>query len=84
MSRHTPHPIKPQTGNQTLFLSVQDVAQLITQVGIPQVLAHMAGCIQADYVRWGDFDKVARVAAHSPDGVIELMPISDAHPYTFK
>jgi hypothetical protein len=33
MSRHTPHPIKPQTGNQTLFLSVQDVAQLITQVG---------------------------------------------------
>jgi ornithine cyclodeaminase len=84
MSRHTPHPIKPQTGNQTLFLSVQDVAQLITQVGMPQVLAHMAGCIQADYVRWGDFDKVARVAAHSPDGVIELMPISDAHTYTFK
>lgn len=72
------------TANQTLFLSVRDVAHIVAQVGMPQVLARMAGCIQADYLRWGDFDKVARVAAHSPEGVIELMPIADAHTYTFK
>lgn len=74
----------PPSDKQTLFLSVHDVAHIVAQVGMPQVLARMAGCIQADYVRWGDFDKVARVAAHSPEGVIELMPIADAHTYTFK
>lgn len=88
MSRHSTHASRPPTGkptpNQTLFLSVHDVAQLVAQLGMPHVLAHMADCIQADYVRWGDFDKVARVASHSPDGVIELMPIADAHTYTFK
>ena len=88
MSRHSNHPtrrpLRNPTANQTLFLSVHDVARIVAQVGMPQVLARMAGCIQADYVRWGDFDKVARVASHSPEGVIELMPIADAHTYTFK
>jgi ornithine cyclodeaminase len=35
-------------------------------------------------LRWNDFDKSARVANHSRDGVIELMPISDDTAYSFK
>lgn len=69
---------------QTLFLSVQDVATIVTQVGAAATLARMADYIEADYKRWQDFDKCARVAAHSPEGVIELMPIADAKTYTFK
>lgn len=35
-------------------------------------------------LRWADFDKTARVASHSRQGVIELMPIADEVTYSFK
>jgi ornithine cyclodeaminase len=35
-------------------------------------------------LRWEAFNKCARVASHSVDGVIELMPISDEEHYAFK
>ena len=44
----------------------------------------MASYIRQDFLRWQSFDKSARLAAHSKDGVIELMPIADANTYTFK
>jgi ornithine cyclodeaminase len=44
----------------------------------------MAKNIRADFLRWPDFDKSARVANHSKEGVIELMPISDDTAYSFK
>ena len=69
---------------QTQFLSVQDVASIVTHVGTAATLGRMADYIEADYRRWQDFDKCARVATHSPEGVIELMPIADAKTYTFK
>ncbi len=69
---------------QTQFLSVQDVAAIVGRVGTAATLGRMADYIAADYRRWQDFDKCARVAAHSPGGVIELMPIADAQTYTFK
>ncbi len=69
---------------QTQFLSVQDVATIVTRVGVASTLSRMAQYIQDDYVRWQDFDKCARVASHSTGGVIELMPIADAKTYTFK
>jgi ornithine cyclodeaminase len=40
--------------------------------------------IERDFLRWADFDKSARVACHSSDGVIELMPIADAQHFAFK
>jgi ornithine cyclodeaminase len=40
--------------------------------------------LEADFGRWHDFDKTARTAAHSAQGVIELMPVADAHDYAFK
>ena len=35
-------------------------------------------------MRWPEFEKAARVASHSTDGVIELMPASDDALYAFK
>lgn len=68
----------------TQFLSAQDVAAIVNKLGAPVALSRMADYIQADYLRWEDFDKCARVASHSTEGVIELMPIADAKTYAFK
>ncbi len=70
--------------NKTLFLSPQDVAGIVSHQGIAATLQGMAGYIHQDFLRWKSFDKSARLAAHSADGVIELMPIADASTYTFK
>src|SRR3990167_6510711 len=78
------HPTLSQTQTQTQFLSVQDVATLVSTVGIAATLTRLADYILDDYRRWQDFDKCARVANHSLDGVIELMPIADAKTYAFK
>jgi ornithine cyclodeaminase len=69
---------------QTQFLSAQDVAAIVTQMGPAAALQRMADYIQQDFLRWQDFDKCARVASHSAGGVIELMPIADAKTYAFK
>ncbi len=69
---------------QTQFLSAQDVASIVTQMGVAAALSRMADYIHADFLRWNDFDKCARVASHSAGGVIELMPIADAKTYAFK
>lgn len=68
----------------TRFLSPADVAELVARIGLPVCLGEMADAIAQDFLCWGDFDKTARVAAHSEVGVIELMPIADAHQYAFK
>ena len=69
---------------QTLFLSARDVATIVKRQGMDNTLRGMADTIHSDYLRWQDFDKNARVGNHSELGVIELMPIADAHTYTFK
>ena len=68
----------------TLFLSAADVVELVQRLGVAACLRGMADNIHADFLRWNAFDKSARVASHSKDGVIELMPISDASTYAFK
>lgn len=69
---------------QTQFVSVHDVATIIHKIGLKTVFKRLADYIRADYLRWQDFEKCPRVANHSKDGVIELMPISDAKSYAFK
>src|SRR5690606_8046174 len=68
----------------TILLTTTDIARLVARLGLPEVLARMVDYIAADFRRWPDFDKCARLAAHSEVGVIELMPISDACDYSFK
>ena len=68
----------------TLYLSAPDVIALVQRKGIESCLRGIADSIHADFLRWGAFDKSARVASHSRDGVIELMPIADGQTYAFK
>tara|TARA_R110001583_G_scaffold112419_1_gene261814 strand:+ start:1154 stop:2221 length:1068 start_codon:yes stop_codon:yes gene_type:complete len=70
--------------SQVAFLSVQDVIDLVGRVGIELFIKGLANCIKDDFKRWSEFDKSPRFAAHSPDGVIELMPTSDGQQFTFK
>jgi ornithine cyclodeaminase len=68
----------------TTLLTTRDIARIVAAHGLPECLRRLESYIQADFLRWADFDKCARVASHSQDGVIELMPIADAHLYSFK
>ncbi len=68
----------------TKYLSAERVAEMIQKKGIAACLNGMATYIQQDFLRWNSFEKCARVANHSHDGVIELMPIADAKNYAFK
>ena len=76
--------MKTEANVQTQFLSAETVAHLVSTLGIAACLRGVADYLHADYLRWESFDKSARVASHSADGVIELMPISDGAHYTFK
>ncbi len=69
---------------QPLFLSSADAVELVRRMGLKVCLAAIADDIHADFLRWNDFNKSARVANHSREGVIELMPISDGTTYSFK
>ena len=68
----------------TTLLTTHDIARIVAAHGLPQVLRQLEAAITADFRRWADFDKVARVASHSATGVIELMPVADATHYSFK
>jgi len=68
----------------TLYLGAQDVVRLLQRKGVPACIAGVAKRIEHDFQRWDEFDKSARVACHSRNGVIELMPIADAVQFAFK
>lgn len=66
------------------FVSVENMMRLVNRIGLAEVLSGLASYIEADFRRWELFDKTPRVAAHSKEGVIELMPTSDGEIYGFK
>jgi len=66
------------------FVSVDHMLQLINDIGIETMLKGLAEYIEQDFKLWPQFDKTPRVASHSEDGVIELMPTSDGQTYGFK
>jgi len=68
----------------TLLLTPRDIARIVAAHGLPEVLRRLVADIEAAFRRWPEFDKVARVASHTRDGVIELMPVADAMQYSFK
>ncbi len=69
---------------ETRFLSAERAAAMIREHGLANCIRAIADHIASDFLRWETFDKSARVANHSPDGVIELMPIANAELYAFK
>lgn len=66
------------------FVSVDNMMQIIKNIGLEKLLGELADYIEEDFKRWEKFDKTPRVAAHSEEGVIELMPTSDGATYGFK
>lgn len=68
----------------TQFIGTGDIRTLLRQNGIEPFLVGLAGYIEADFRRWESFEKAARLASHSRDGVIELMPASDGALYAMK
>ncbi len=77
-------PVSAVPSTTPLFLSAPDAVSLVRHRGLKNCIAGIADNIRADFLRWPDFDKTARVANHSKGGVIELMPISDDSTYSFK
>lgn len=66
------------------FVSVDNMMKLVLDIGIETFLSELAGYVEEDFKRWEKFDKAPRVASHSREGVIELMPTSDGDVYGFK
>lgn len=66
------------------FVSVDNMMRLIHHIGVEQMITQIAAQIETDFKRWESFDKTPRIPAHSPHGVIELMPTSDGEAYGFK
>jgi ornithine cyclodeaminase len=66
------------------FVSVDHMMRLVHHIGIEEMLRGLADYIEADFRRWQLFDKTPRIASHSAEGVIELMPTSDGEVYGFK
>ncbi|KFL92462.1 Ornithine cyclodeaminase [Acetobacter malorum] len=66
------------------YVGVENLIQLVRSVGVEAFLIELAGYIEEDFRRWPDFDKTPRVASHSREGVIELMPTADDVLYGFK
>lgn len=68
----------------TRFLDATAVAALVRSIGVPTALRQIAEHVRQDFLRWHRFEKSARLASHSPIGVIELMPVTDGEQYAFK
>ena len=66
------------------FVSVDNMMKLVLRVGIERFIAGLAEYVEEDFRRWETFDKTPRLASHSAEGVIELMPTSDGRTYGFK
>ena len=70
--------------NMTQFVDVKNMSRWIRRDGVEPIMAGMVKYLEEDFLRWERFDKVPRVASHTPFGVIELMPTSDHQEYAFK
>ncbi|WP_377296984.1 ornithine cyclodeaminase, partial [Rhizobium sp. SGZ-381] len=70
--------------NLVPFVSVETMMNLVASTGTETFLTELAAYIEEDFRRWECFDKTPRIASHSLDGVIELMPTSDGRLYGFK
>ena len=72
--------LSPSTKALAPFISVGNMMRLIHHIGLEPMLVGLANTIEADFKRWPIFDKTPRIASHSTEGVIELMPPQTATP----
>ena len=81
MTEHNPN---PSMLAMVPFVSVDNMMKIINTIGPGKMIAEIAEYVEDDFKRWENFDKTPRVASHSEEGVIELMPTSDGETYGFK
>src|SRR5699024_1414823 len=77
-------PMRGGGWTMTGFVDVHNMGKWIQREGVEPIMLGMVDYLEADFARWEAFDKVPRVASHTPFGVIELMPTSDNAEYSFK
>ena len=66
------------------FLSASAIGKIVNRVGRDRFWLRLIDYLEQDFRRWEFFEKAPRLANHSRDGVIELMPTSDGEIYCFK
>ncbi|WP_296664588.1 ornithine cyclodeaminase [Demequina sp.] len=66
------------------FVDVRHMREWVASEGAEALIRDLVPYLEADFTRWPEFEKIARIASHSPVGVIELMPTADAETYAFK
>ncbi len=66
------------------FVDVRHMREWVATEGAEALIRDLIPYLESDFRRWPEFDKIARIASHSPVGVIELMPTADAETYAFK
>lgn len=66
------------------FISVTKMIELLQRVGTETFISGLVNYLEQDFAKWETFDKSPRFAAHSPDGVIELMPTGNEALFSFK
>lgn len=86
MKNHTqpPSSLAPSKLAMVPFVSVDNMMKIVNAIGPAKMIAEISTYVEEDFKRWEQFDKTPRVAAHSHEGVIELMPTSDGEIYGFK
>lgn len=66
------------------YLDVAATARWVARRGPEAAIAALTDALERDFARWPELDKRPRIASHSKEGVIELMPTSDDTTYGFK
>ncbi|HIP53383.1 MAG TPA: ornithine cyclodeaminase, partial [Chromatiales bacterium] len=66
------------------LIDIQTLRAIIGRVGLRAFNGEVLSALEQDFRRWEAFTKSPRHAIHYPHGVIELMPCSDGHYYSFK
>lgn len=74
----------PQKSSHISFIGVSEMVTLLQSIGTESFIEGLVKYLEQDFTRWQDFDKSPRYAAHSPEGVIELMPTGNHELFSFK
>ncbi len=68
----------------TKIITIPDLKKLIAKHGMQAFYRDLLRYLKEDFTRWDEFHKIPRIAAHVPNGIIELMPIWDDRYYSYK
>ncbi|WP_425955682.1 ornithine cyclodeaminase [Xylanimonas sp. McL0601] len=66
------------------YLDVPATARWVARRGPERVIGDLTDALERDFRRWPELETRPRLASHSRDGVIELMPAADAATFGFK